>query len=106
MELDHSSPQNADKKSCLKLDNVQRKDKGKYELILKNTKGEIKVPVEIEVIDKPNIPQGPLIISDVTDQSAVINWQPPIDDGGLSIDGYIIEKMDEKMGEWTLVIFL
>lgn len=95
---------NADNKACLKLADVQRNDKGLYEVILKNSKGEIKIPVEIEVIDKPSAPEGPLKVSDVTDQTAIISWKPPKDDGGLMIDSFIVEKMDETNGEWTHVI--
>ena len=61
------------------------------------------IPIEIEVIDKPAAPEGPLKISDVTNQTAVLAWKPPKDDGGAPIENYIIEKMDAARGEWTQV---
>jgi hypothetical protein len=95
---------NDSKKATLKLEKAQRGDKGKYELVLKNNKGEVKIPFEIEVIDKPSAPEGPLKVADVTAQSAVLSWNPPKDDGGSPIENYIIEKMDVSRGEWTPVI--
>lgn len=92
---------NDEKKANLKLDKVQRGDSGKYELVLKNNKGEVVIPIELDVIDKPGAPEGPLKISDVTKESVVLSWQPPKDDGGAPIEKYIIEKMDTARGEWS-----
>lgn len=96
---------NENKKASLKLEKVQRGDKGKYELVLKNCKGEVRVPIELDVIDKPSAPEGPLKVSDVTSQSAVLSWQPPKDDGGSPIQNYVIEKMDVARGEWQPVFY-
>ena len=70
---------------------------------MKNSKGEIRVPIELEVIDRPASPEGPLKVSDITNTTAVLSWQPPKDDGGAPIDNYIIEKMDVARGEWVPV---
>ncbi len=94
---------NDNKKATLKIEKAQRGDKGKYELILTNNKGDVKVPIEIEVIDKPGAPEGPIKVSDVTAQSLTLQWQPPKDDGGSSIESYIVEKMDVARGEWSPV---
>lgn len=94
---------NDNNKAVLKLDKATRGDKGKYELVLTNTKGEVRIPIEIDVIDKPAVPEGPLKVADVTAQSCVLSWNPPKDDGGAPIDNYIIEKMDVSRGEWTPV---
>ena len=92
-----------DKKATLKIEKCQRGDKGKYELLLSNSKGETRVPIEIEVIDKPGAPEGPLKVSDVTNTTAVLAWKPPRDDGGSPIEHYVVEKMDVARGEWSLV---
>jgi hypothetical protein len=94
---------NENKKATLKIEKAQRGDKGKYEVVIKNNKGEIKVPIEVEVIDKPGAPEGPIRVSDVTNQSASISWKPPKDDGGAPVENYIIEKMDVARGDWTPV---
>jgi hypothetical protein len=94
---------NDNKKAGLKINKAERGDKGKYELILTNSKGEIKVPIEIEVLDKPSAPEGPLKVTDVTNQTATLSWKAPLDDGGSPIENYIIEKLDIVKGEWAPV---
>jgi hypothetical protein len=94
---------NDNKKATLKIEKATRGDKGKYEVILTNSKGDVRVPIEVEVIDKPAAPEGPLKVSDVTANTAVLTWKPPKDDGGAPIDSFIIEKMDVSRGEWTPV---
>uniref|UniRef100_A0A669QBC2 Myomesin 2 n=1 Tax=Phasianus colchicus TaxID=9054 RepID=A0A669QBC2_PHACC len=54
--------------------------------------------------DKPDKPEGPIIIESVLKNSVVISWKPPEDDGGAMITNYIIEKREAKEGaEWELV---
>lgn len=85
----------------MKIEKAQRSDSGKYELVLKNNKGEVVIPIELDVIDRPGAPEGPLKIGDVTKETAVLSWQPPKDDGGAPIEKYIIEKIDVARGEWS-----
>jgi hypothetical protein len=94
---------NEDNKASFKLDKALRGDKGKYECVLTNTKGEVRVPFEVEVTDKPSAPEGPLLISDITASLAKLSWKPPADIGGSDIDNYIVEKMDVARGEWQPV---
>lgn len=91
------------KVASLKIDKAQRGDSGKYELILSNAKGETKIPIEIEILDKPGVPQGPLDVSEVTTSSVVLSWRPPIDDGGSPVTSYIIEKLDAVRDTWSAV---
>lgn len=98
-----SLQKNDNKKASLKIEKAQRGDRGKYELVLKNSKGETKVPIELEVLDKPSAPEEPLKVSDVTAQNATLSWQPPADNGGVPIDSYIVEKMDLAKGQWAAV---
>lgn len=103
MDLKRGLQKNDNKKATLKLDKTQRGDSGKYELVLKNSKGEVVIPIEIDVIDKPGAPEGPLKVSDVTKETAVLQWQAPKDDGGSPIENYIVEKLDVARGEWSPV---
>lgn len=54
-------------------------------------------------LGKPEKPQGPLEVTDVTKTSAKLKWKPPEDDGGCPIKEYEIEKMDTKTGKWVRV---
>jgi len=90
-----------DAKRCkLYIDKSQRSDTGSYELTLKNNKGDVKVPIDVIVIDRPTKPEGPLKISEVRKDTCLLAWRPPADNGGCQIDKYIIEKLDVARGEW------
>ncbi|KAH9498302.1 hypothetical protein Btru_006487 [Bulinus truncatus] len=52
-------------------------------------------------ITKPSKPTGPLEITDVQKESAVLTWKPPSVDGGSPITGYVIMKRDSKRSNWS-----
>ncbi|CAF4156732.1 unnamed protein product, partial [Adineta steineri] len=90
-----------DAKRCkLNIEKSKRGDTGQYELILKNAKGEVKIPIAVTVLDRPGKPEGPMKVSDVLKESAVISWKPPLDNGGSNIERYIVEKQDVERGTW------
>ena len=49
--------------------------------------------------DRPARPEGPLEVSDVHKEGCKLKWEKPKDDGGLPIDGYVVEKMDVTTGK-------
>lgn len=48
----------------------------------------------------PSAPQGPLRAADITKDSIKLSWQPPKDDGGSPLTGYILDKLDLQWGGW------
>lgn len=40
----------------------------------------------------PTPPIGPLEVNEVSNSSIVINWKPPLSDGGLELTNYVIER--------------
>jgi hypothetical protein len=40
-------------------------------------------------------------VSDVTKETCVVSWKPPLDNGGCPIERYIVEKQDVGRGGWT-----
>ncbi|CAF4189098.1 unnamed protein product [Rotaria sp. Silwood2] len=91
-----------DSKKCkLNIEKTKRGDTGKYELTLRNAKGEVKVPIDVTVIDRPGKPEGPMKVTDVTKETCVVSWKPPLDNGGCTIDRYEIEKQDVGRGGWV-----
>lgn len=40
-------------------------------------------------------------MSDITQSGCKLRWEPPEDDGGKPITGYVIEKMDKATGRWV-----
>lgn len=56
------------------------------------------------LLDKPCIPEGPIVVDALLKSSVVISWKAPKDDGGSMITNYIVEKREAKEGEqWNLV---
>ncbi|KAI3379405.1 hypothetical protein SNEBB_010472 [Seison nebaliae] len=89
------------KDANLMLPKTKRADGGTYELILANQSGEVKVPIEVVVIDRPEAPEGPIKTSNITKDSTVLSWNAPKDDGGSPLTQYIIERCDASRGSWT-----
>ena len=40
-------------------------------------------------------------MSDVTKETCVLSWKPPLDNGGSQIERYVIEKQDVARGGWV-----
>lgn len=58
----------------------------------------------LSISDKPEIPEGPIVVDSMKKNSVVISWKPPKDDGGSFVTNYIVEKREAKEGElWHLV---
>ncbi|KER21602.1 hypothetical protein T265_15051, partial [Opisthorchis viverrini] len=87
----------------LVLEDAQRTDVGKYEIKLKNESGELSVPLEVNVFDRPSKPRGPLLLTSLSANKCTLEWDPPDDDGGKPIKHYVVEKMDTEDGTWKLV---
>ncbi|XP_076817561.1 myosin-binding protein C, slow-type-like [Clavelina lepadiformis] len=95
----HNDPQNAQ----VIIHKTAMSDKGRYVCKIKNDAGEIEVPMELQVVDVPQAPQGPIEFSDVSAKGATLSWAPSSDDGGTPITHYIIEKKEENRKVWTAV---
>lgn len=50
--------------------------------------------------DRPGAPEGVPEIKAVQKHAVKLSWQPPSQDGGSPITGYIIEKCDLQTGVW------
>ncbi|PNF43664.1 hypothetical protein B7P43_G15461, partial [Cryptotermes secundus] len=95
--------ENIDYHTDFSIISAMRRDTGKYTLIAENASGKDQETVELTVLAKPGIPQGPLEITDVTKTSAKLKWKKPEDDGGCPIKEYEVEKMDVATGKWVRV---
>ncbi|KAK5920276.1 hypothetical protein CgunFtcFv8_024102 [Champsocephalus gunnari] len=89
----------------LVIKNVQRrKHGGKYRVRLHNHFGRADTAFNVEIYDKPEMPQGPIKLEALLKNSVIISWKAPADDGGCMITNYIVEKREDKEGtEWELV---
>jgi hypothetical protein len=49
----------------------------------------------------PESPEGPIVITNVTDSTAIISWRKSLDDGGSPITGYVIKRRDLRIPVWV-----
>uniref|UniRef100_A0A0N5C6U2 non-specific serine/threonine protein kinase n=1 Tax=Strongyloides papillosus TaxID=174720 RepID=A0A0N5C6U2_STREA len=91
---------NPEYKSKLQMRNCERDMSGTYEIRATNCNGEDVATVEILVVDKPESPEGPLVVSDIFADNVTLGWKPPKDDGGEPIENYMVEKFDTSTGSW------
>ena len=50
--------------------------------------------------DEPDAPSTP-VVEGVDKNSAKISWNPPGNDGGSPVTGYIVEVKDPETGKWN-----
>jgi len=100
---DHTKIDNEDYNTKLTTRNAKREDSGKYTISATNSSGRDQAAINVLVIDKPTPPEGPLDISDVHKEGLKLKWKRPKDDGGLPLDGYVVEKQDTETGVWVPV---
>lgn len=69
---------------------VTRQHLGHWEFKVSNQYGSDELDINVTIVGPP----GPvdLRITDLTAETATIKWMPPLDDGGVSIDYYWVEK--------------
>lgn len=78
-------------------------DAGKYEITASNSSGTTKTFINIIVLDRPGPPTGPVAISDITEESVTLKWEPPKYDGGSQVTNYIVLKRETSTAVWTEV---
>lgn len=59
--------------------------------------------LQVKVIGRPDIPEGPLEFDDIQARSLRVSWRPPSDDGGSDILGYIVERREVPKAAWCTV---
>ena len=52
--------------------------------------------------DRPDPPRFP-VIENIRDESVVMSWKPPLNDGGSFITAYIVEKREAPSNNWIRV---
>lgn len=55
------------------------------------------------VVDAPSPPVGPLEVVGTSPEAITVQWKPPKDDGGSSLEGYILEKRVKGGSKWQRV---
>ncbi|XP_034102726.1 muscle M-line assembly protein unc-89 [Drosophila albomicans] len=90
---------NTEKNSLLKIDNVQRADRGEYMVRAWNKLGEDIASFLVTVTARPNAPGTPKLNMSFG-KSATLSWTAPLDDGGCKIGNYIVEYFRIGWNVW------
>ncbi|XP_072574477.1 myosin-binding protein C, cardiac-type [Paramormyrops kingsleyae] len=86
------------------IEGAERKDEGVYTVIVRNPAGEDTANINVKVVDVPDPPQAPRILS-VGEDSCIVQWDPPLFDGGQPIIGYVLERKKKKSYRWMRLNF-
>uniref|UniRef100_A0A8C6LUF7 Immunoglobulin like and fibronectin type III domain containing 1, tandem duplicate 1 n=1 Tax=Nothobranchius furzeri TaxID=105023 RepID=A0A8C6LUF7_NOTFU len=82
---------------------LQRKDSGEIKIKLKNEFGTAEAISQLNVLDKPTPPMGPLEIVEASSSVIDFKWRPPKDSGGCKIQHYILERQQIGRNTWKKV---
>ncbi|XP_069030474.1 myosin-binding protein C, cardiac-type [Embiotoca jacksoni] len=86
------------------LEGADRQDEGIYSVVVRNPAGEDTADINVKVVDVPDPPQAPTVLS-VGEDSCVVQWDPPLFDGGQPIIGYVLERKKLKSYRWMRLNF-
>ncbi|XP_010764050.1 myosin-binding protein C, cardiac-type isoform X4 [Notothenia coriiceps] len=86
------------------IEGAERQDEGLYSVVVRNPAGEDTADINVKVVDVPDPPQTPRVLS-VGEDSCVVQWDPPLFDGGQPIIGYVLERKKKKSYRWMRLNF-
>ncbi|KAL1769397.1 myosin-binding protein C, fast-type [Sigmodon hispidus] len=76
-----------------------RSDSGEYELSVQIENMKDSATIKIRVVEKAG-PAENVMVKEVWGTNALVEWQPPKDDGNSEVTGYFVQKADKKTMEW------
>uniref|UniRef100_A0A8C9AVG0 Immunoglobulin-like and fibronectin type III domain-containing protein 1 n=1 Tax=Phocoena sinus TaxID=42100 RepID=A0A8C9AVG0_PHOSS len=92
-----------DSSTWLCLPSASRKDCGQYSVALSSKGGSLQAELTLQVLDKPQPPQGPLEVQDGHGAGVCLCWRPPTDDGGQALRYYVVERRQAGLSTWLKV---
>lgn len=78
----------------------KRSDAGPYKIVLSNRFGKDIAKLNVNVLDAPGKPTGPIRATDIQGDAMTLHWLPPKDNGGNDVTNYVVEKRTPG-GEWV-----
>ncbi|XFF86071.1 hypothetical protein AB1E18_012290 [Capra hircus] len=85
------------------LPSASRQDCGQYGVTLRSKGGSTQAELTLQVLDKPQPPQGPLEVQDSHGAGVHLCWRPPKDDGGRALQRYEVERRQAGRSSWLKV---
>uniref|UniRef100_A0A3B3XRA8 Myosin-binding protein C, fast-type n=1 Tax=Poecilia mexicana TaxID=48701 RepID=A0A3B3XRA8_9TELE len=86
------------------IEGAERQDEGIYSVVVRNPAGEDTADISVKVVDVPDPPQAPKILS-VGEDSCIVQWEPPLFNGGDPIIGYVVERKKLRSYRWMRLNF-
>ncbi|GIY11239.1 titin homolog [Caerostris darwini] len=83
------------------VNELTAKDSGHYKVIASNEMGTDSIDIEVTIAGPPDSPDGHLVFKMTVDNEVVLNWNPPLRDGGSEVYSYIVEKKMTDDEEWS-----
>ncbi|XP_030231368.1 immunoglobulin-like and fibronectin type III domain-containing protein 1 [Gadus morhua] len=87
-------------RSRLVLIKCQRKISGEVKIKLRNEFGIFEAITQLNVLDKPTPPLGPVEVIESSASAVEFKWRPPRDAGGSPITDYILERQQIGRNSW------
>lgn len=81
------------------FNSITKKNAGTYTLVIRNKSGEDTANVSVSVLDRPAAPEGPMKVS-IEGPKITLLWKKVKDDGGVPIEHYQLEKIDNEKDSW------
>ncbi|XP_051885676.1 myosin-binding protein C, cardiac-type [Pristis pectinata] len=86
------------------LEGAERSDQGVYTVLVQNPAGEDRADITVKVVDVPDPPEAPRVLS-LGEDCCTIQWEPPAFDGGQPVLGYVLERKKRKSYRWMRLNF-
>ncbi|XP_034392036.1 titin-like [Cyclopterus lumpus] len=86
--------------TSITLEGATRDDSGKYVVKLQNVAGSASLMLNVRVLDSPG-PPNHVAVKDVTKNSATVTWDIPENEGGASVQNYLVDIRDISRKGWT-----
>ncbi|CAN9499142.1 unnamed protein product [Ophioblennius macclurei] len=89
--------------TVLNFRHAAREHSGQYSVTAGNSAGKHTGEITVVVLEKPDPPNGPVKIDEISSDYATISWEPPEYTGGCQLDNYVVEKRETSSTEWQTV---
>ncbi|XP_037544549.1 myosin light chain kinase, smooth muscle [Nematolebias whitei] len=91
--------ESTDQSSSLVITEAKAQHTGRYTVVVKDRRSSTQHSLTLSVIDRPEPPASPPVISLVSGSSLVLSWSGPCYDGGSVVLGYVVEVRNPGLGE-------
>ncbi|GFR58135.1 twitchin [Elysia marginata] len=88
--------------AILTIKDASKLDDGPIRLQLENDLGSDSAVLKVQVNDRPDPPRFP-VVENIRDDSVVLSWKPPLNDGGSFITEYVVERNEPPSDKWIRV---